>query len=111
MTSIHGGTPFGRGDARIDVARAVLLDTINVVMVGTATWGEGAGRAIGLELAGRINKAQARTSVLYLMDEDGAAAIVSELVALAGRAGAGQQFLDLMMQRLQDMPRNEGGEP
>lgn len=106
MTDGHiiGGSPFGRHDALIDATKAVLLDTVNVVLVGTATWGQGAGRAIGLELGGRINKAQARTSVLYLMDEDGAAALVSELVGLASRAGAGEEFVDLLLQRLHNLP-------
>lgn len=105
--NIQGGSPFGRGDATVDVGRAVLLDEVNVVLVGTATWGQGAGRAIGVDLAGRINKSEARTSVLYLMDEDGAAAIVAEIIALADRAGAGEQFLTNFMRRLDAMPRDD----
>lgn len=106
---IEGGSPFGRSDARVDVTRAVLLDQTAVVLVGTATWGQGAGRAIGLELGGRINKSEARTSVLYLMDEDGAAALVSELIGLACRAGMGDRFMDLLGDRLDALPK-PGGE-
>lgn len=107
--NIKGGSPFGRHDAEVDVTRAVLLDQTAVVLVGTATWGQGAGRAIGLELGGRINKSEARTSVLYLMDEDGAAALVSELIGLAYRAGMGDRFAELLEERFKAMP-TPGGE-
>lgn len=103
---IIGGSPFGRDDAMIDARRAVLVDEITVVLVGTATWDQGAGRAIGLELGGRINKSEARTQVLYLMDEAGAAAIVTELIGLAGRAGAGERFLALLDKGLDELPRD-----
>ena len=103
---IIGGSPYGRGDAQVDVTRAVLLDECTVVLVGTATWNVGAGRAIGVELGGRINKSQARTQVLYLMDEDGAAALVTELIGLASRAGMGDRFLQLLNQRMDAMPED-----
>jgi hypothetical protein len=100
---IIGGSPFGQGDARVNVGRAVLLDTVNVVLVGTATWDQGAGRAIGLELGGRVNKSVARVQTLFLMDEDGAAAVVTELIGMAGRAGA-DQFIADVLRRLDDLP-------
>jgi hypothetical protein len=63
MSHIIGGSAFGIGDALIDPkGGAVLLDNVNVVLVGTAGGG-GAGRALAMELEGRVNKSQFRSSV------------------------------------------------
>jgi hypothetical protein len=103
MSHITGGSPFGLGDAIVDTRGAVLLDTVNVVLVGTAG-DEGAGRALAMELGGRVNKRARRTSTLYLFDEDGAAAIISELFGLAGRSSP--QFLDRLLERVERLPRD-----
>jgi hypothetical protein len=102
MSHITGGSAFGIGDAIVDVGRAVLLDAVNVVLVGTAG-GDGAGRALAMELAGRVNKSQYRSTVLYVFDEDGAAAIISELLGLAGRVSP--QFLDELLSRVEALPK------
>lgn len=98
---IIGGSPHGRGDAVIDARRAVLLDDISVVVVGTAD-PTGASRALALELGGRINKSSERSDVLYLFDEDGAAAIISELLGMAGRISPA--FLDRLLARIGELP-------
>ena len=100
--SIIGGTPHGQGDALINATRAVLLDDMQVVLVDTLNK-EGGTRVIGMQLAGRINKSTTRSDTLYLFDEDGAAAIISQLLGLAGRA----DFLPELMARLDEL-RKEG---
>jgi hypothetical protein len=102
MSHITGGSAFGIGDALIDPKGAVLLDEVNVVLVGVAG-GEGAGRALAMELGGRVNKSQYRSTVLYVFDSDGAAAIISELFGLAGRISP--EFLDELMARVEALPR------
>ena len=72
----------------LETDRAVLFDDMTVCEVET-----GRGRALGVPpthmiamvLAGRINKSPDRADVLFLFDLDGAAAIVTELLALAMR--------------------------
>jgi hypothetical protein len=105
MSHITGGSAFGLGDAVVDVRRAVLLDEVNVVLVGVAG-SKGAGRALAMELNGRVNKSQLRSSVLYVFDEDGAAAIISELFGLAGRISPA--FLDELLARVEALPRKPG---
>jgi hypothetical protein len=102
MSHIIGGSAFGIGDALIDPKGAVLLENVSVVLVGTAGGG-GAGRALAMELEGRVNKSQFRSSVLYLMNEDGAAAIISELLGLAHRVSP--EFFDELMARVEALPR------
>jgi len=101
VTKIRGGDAFGIGDARIDVTRAVLLDGVTVAVVGTAD-PSGAGRALALNLEGRLNKGTTRVDVLYLMDSDGAASIISELLGLAGRVGP--DFLAELLARVEKVP-------
>lgn len=98
---IVGGTPYGRGDALIDTADAVLLEEVTVVVLGVAG-SDGAGRAIGMELAGRVNKTPRRSSVLYVFDADGAAAIVSQLLGLAARVSS--TFLEDLLARVRRLP-------
>lgn len=83
MSKIIGGTPRGRNDAIVDATDAVLMSEVNVCLVEA-----GDGRTvIGLELAGRVNMSTSHSELLYLMDEEGVASIISELLALADRAG------------------------
>jgi hypothetical protein len=52
-------------------------------------------------LEGRINKTTDRARNLYLMNEDGAASLVSELIALAHRIGP--EFGERLMQRMRSL--------
>jgi hypothetical protein len=63
---ITGGSPFGQGDAQVNVTRAVLLDECTVVLIGTATWGQGAGRAIGVAGQGQrfVDRVMARLDAM-----------------------------------------------
>jgi hypothetical protein len=81
---IIGGSPTGRGDALLDARAAVLLDAVEVVLVDTKSGSDSV--VMMLTLGGRVNYADDRVTHAYLFNGDGAAGIVSELIALAGRA-------------------------
>lgn len=77
------GGPRDRHGVIIDDTRAVLLEEIETALVETG----GQDIVLALMLRGRINKAKAtdRANALFLMDGNGAAALVADLVALARR--------------------------
>lgn len=77
------GGPHDRNAVIIDTTNAVLLDHSNVCLVETA----GGSVVMAMLLEGRINKTRDRARNLYLLNGDGAAAIVTELFALAHRIG------------------------
>lgn len=103
-----GGGPREIGTALLDTTDAVLLEGTTVVRVGLP--GDRSGDdapTVGIMMEGRINRSQERSEVLYLFDWDGAAALVSELVALASRAGGAdreefQRCFDARMSALVD---------
>lgn len=106
----------GKNQTIFNTERAVLLASVDVALVETYTEGESAGPALAMMLQGRINKTLDQARILYLLNEDGAAAIVSELVALASRIGP--EFRNRLLDRLQllnregaTLPANEGDEP
>lgn len=101
MAGIIGGSAFGRDDALIDTTAAVLLDGTSVAVVG-ALRETGAETVIALELRGRVNHSTERSEVLYLLNADGAAGIISELLGLAGRADP--TFLAQLLTRIEDLP-------
>jgi hypothetical protein len=77
------GGPHDRNAVVLDTAKAVLLDHSDVCLMETA----GGSVVLAMLLEGRINKTADRARNLYLMNEDGAAALVTELIALAHRIG------------------------
>ncbi|WP_381797263.1 hypothetical protein [Streptomyces niveus] len=89
------GGPRDRNSVIVDTSNAILLDGTTVSLVETTP---GTTPVLALLLEGRINQTTDRARNLYLMDGDGAAAIVSELVALAYRTG--HQFGDQLMARI-----------
>lgn len=85
--SIAGpGGPHDRGAVILDTTNAVLLETCVVSTVDPE--GARGQSAIAMVLGGRINRTKDYADVLFLMGTDGPAAIISELIALLGRAGA-----------------------
>lgn len=86
------GGPHDRNAVVIDTTNAVLLDHSNVCLMETG----GGSVALAVLLEGRINRTSDRARNLYLMNEDGAAALVSELLALAHRIGPafGKRFTE-----------------
>lgn len=77
------GGPHDRNAVIIDTTDAVLLDSSDVCLVETP----GGNVVLSMLLEGRINKTTDRARNLYLLNEDGAAALVTELIALAHRIG------------------------
>lgn len=77
------GGPHDRNSVIVDTTNAVLLDHSSVCLVETSNGTP----ILALLLEGRINKTTDRARNLYLLNEDGAAALVTELLALAHRVG------------------------
>ncbi|MCC2031808.1 hypothetical protein [Microbacterium allomyrinae] len=101
MSHIIGGSAFGRGDALIDTTDAVLLDGTSVAVIG-ALRQEGVETVIALELRGRVNHATERSDVLYLLNGEGAADIISQLLGVAHRANP--KFLNELLERIGQLP-------
>jgi hypothetical protein len=104
--AVIGGSPHGRGDALLDTRGAVLLDYTEVVLVDREPDRPDRPPAAMLVLAGRVNFDTRRSQTAYLTGTDGAAAIVSELTALAERAGGdyAASFKADLERRLKEMP-------
>jgi hypothetical protein len=97
------GGPHDRDSVVIDLRDAVLLGYTEVALVEAVNFKEGSkDPAIAMVLAGRINKTTEHSRILYLMGIDGAAAIISELMGLADRAGP--EFVQRLTQRMRDLP-------
>ena len=82
------GDPYAAGGAILDTRSTVLLDGVEVALVDTK---RDEGVAMLLALEGRVNYAHDRVEHAYLFGPDGAAGLVSELVALAARASGGPE--------------------
>ena len=80
------GGPHDKGGTIFDTKGAVLLDYCEVATAEGA--GDGTEDAIALLLAGRVNGTRDKARVLYMMDADGAAALVTEIEALVRRGAA-----------------------
>ena len=92
------GGPHDTNAVIIDTTNAVLLDHSTVTLVGSP----GEPRPyLAMLLEGRINKTPDRARNLYLLNEDGAAALVTELIALAHRIGP--EFGERFTARLQHL--------
>jgi hypothetical protein len=87
-----------RGAVFLDTSDAVLLESTNVVTVDAVRQGVLAEPVIFMTLEGRINKRTDHARVGFLFGPDGAAAIVTELLAVADRFGA--ELLDDVTRRL-----------
>lgn len=88
------GGPHDRNSVIIDTTDAVLLDGSDVCLVETSNGTP----VLALLLEGRINKTTDRARNLYLLNEDGAAVLVSELLAVAHRIGP--EFGQRLMARI-----------
>jgi hypothetical protein len=95
------GGPRERDAVVIDATDAVLFENLYVALVETELAGVRSDRmTVCMEMSGRINKTKEHSRIAYLFDEDGAAAIVTELLALANRAGFGPAFFVSIEERL-----------
>jgi hypothetical protein len=102
------GGPHDKGGVVVDTRDAILLDE---QMVATADSSEAS--IIAIELMGRVNRSERRDSRLFLMNGDGAAAIVSEIVGLMSRCSRSEDkrlvdlsadFMVAMEERTREMP-------
>lgn len=82
------GGPHDFGAVVIDMTDVVLLEGMHASTVDTVRNGVNQGTAIYMQLDGRVNKTTRRVRVGFMMPPDGAAAIITELMALADRFGA-----------------------
>lgn len=87
---------------------AVMLDACAVATVDAVRGGDVAGQAVLMTLGGRVNQRAERAEVGFLFPPDGAAAVVTELLSLAGRHG-GELLADLT-RRLTVLGRERGGD-
>lgn len=101
------GDPYAKGGVVIDARGAVLLDSTEVVLVDTKRDDEPV--RMLLRLAGRINYSDERADTAYFIGTDGAAALVSEIVGLAARAGTvderfAHEFQADLQRRMGELP-------
>ncbi len=86
-----GGAIAGPGGPRdknafvIDATHGVLLDGVEVVVVEPRRGDVPQPVCLAMLLSGRVNHTTDRADVLFMFDVDGAAAIVTELIALGAR--------------------------
>ena len=99
-----GGSPYGRGDALLDMRGAVLLEYNEVILVDTKR--EEDIPAVAMILEGRVNYETRRVKQMYVFGADGASALVTQLVGLAARAGGrfGAEFRQTFDQRMNELP-------
>lgn len=100
------GGPYDEDAVVVSVEHAVLLDNTNVALIETHRDGKFTEKALALLMEGRINKTHDRAKVLFLLNGDGAAALVTELVGVAKREGAefAADFVVAMEERQKEMP-------
>jgi hypothetical protein len=91
------GDPYARGNVIFDVRGAVLMDELDVALLDDASSPR---PFLALSLRGRINYGTERSETLYLFDEDGAAAIITQLMGLAMRAG--KEWLVALEERIDE---------
>lgn len=108
---IAGGTddPYGKHDVVIDASNALMLHATDMALLegGGVHRGDGERverQVLALSLYGRINQTDEMISVMVITEADGAAALVTEIIALASRAGWGDEFVDLVFERMKDAP-------
>lgn len=100
--SIAGpGGPHDQGSVVLDMTDCVLLDAMDACTVDGVRDGHSNGQMIYMTLQGRINKTRDRTQIGYAFGPDGAAALITELLALADRCGP--DLLDDVTRRLTDL--------
>jgi hypothetical protein len=101
------GGPFDENAVVVDASEAVLLEHVNVCLVEAARRGVWDDKpALAMALEGRINQSSDRAEITYFFNEDGAAALISQLVGLAVRIGP--EFAERLMERLADLPVKDG---
>ena len=98
--------PFGHRDQVVDTRNAVLMGEVHVTVIEPYRDGEAQPLNFGLLLSGRINRTQDHVTVLYMLDEDGLAALLTELHGVTERAGweVSGEVTRRLRARWRDMP-------
>lgn len=90
------GGPRDQGAVVLDTTDAILMESMTVATVDQFSDKEkGLGPAIFMTLSGRVNKKQDYATIGYLFGTDGAAALISELLAVVSRFSM-QAVVDLV---------------
>lgn len=104
-----GGGMSGPGGSRnqgavlLDVTDVVLLNSIDVCTVDVARRGELTAQRIYMTLGGRVNRRADVATVGFVFGTDGAAVLITQLLALADRFGV--EMLTDIASRLVDLGR------
>ncbi len=104
-----GSDPYGVNAVTGDSRGAVLLDRVDVSI---AHGDQGTPDVVALLLGGRVNGSRDRARVLYAMDADGAAGLVTEIEALMDRAapmGWRDRYEKAKARRQAEMPLSRDG--
>lgn len=95
------GGPWERDAVIIDPTDAVYLETCDVTKVEGVRSGVMSGALTFMTLGGRVHKTDRRVRVGFFFGPDGAAALITQLLALADRDGA--EMLDDLTRRLTEL--------
>lgn len=95
------GGPRDAGAVFVSTQNAIILDHCEVLKLDAVRAGEMSGAVTFMTLGGRINKSDERAQVGFTFGPDGAAAIITQLLALADRDGA--EMLDDLTRRLTEL--------
>lgn len=95
----------GMSESLLDVTNAVHLESMNVCTIDTVRQGLLNEQAIFMVLYGRINKTKDNVQAGFIFGPDGAAALITELLALADRFGA--ELLTDITRRLTELHQNK----
>lgn len=107
-TSVGDGPSRAFNSTIIDATNMLLSESFEVQLIDSVKDGAYTDTRLFLQFSGRINKTQRYTQVGVCIDTDGAAAIITELLALADRAG-GSLLADLT-ERLVGVQHNNHAE-
>lgn len=103
---VGDGGAHETGGVILDTRNAVLLQDVTVSTVDPSSGGRGK-EYFAMLLAGRVNQTQDNAEVLFIMNTDGAAAVVTELLALLVRArvtpGVIDQYVQDLRRRLDEL--------
>lgn len=103
-----------RGGVIVDTSNAVLLSDVTVSTIDRSD-GDRGFDYFALMLAGRVNQTKDTAQVLFIMNTDGAAAIVTELLALLARTKQDPevvgQFIEDLRQRLDTLQAEGSFDP
>jgi hypothetical protein len=99
------GGPHDRGAVLLDLTDVVLMDAVDVCTVDAVRAGQLGGQVTFMTLGGRVNHSPDRVQVGFVFDTDGAAALITELLALADRHGP--DMLDDVTRRLTALHRDK----